>query len=183
MFNVLPPIDERFELAMITMGAGWVIIGQIGPMFRAWRKGRNATKIKAILAAEADLNETIATAVTAFKAGSEVPAYIRVINAGERGLRAVEAEAATMKIACAQRDALVEQLNYLVAVASAGSAETEAAVLKAARAAVESSLEKDSSLQQKTIAGAIAALASGNSGDDSVAVMFSDAVKKARAGA
>ena len=72
MFNWLPPVDERFELAMIVTAAGWVMIGAAGPMFRAWKRSRVAVKVKALLAAESDLNETIATATTAFASGAAV---------------------------------------------------------------------------------------------------------------
>jgi hypothetical protein len=87
MFNYLPPVDERFELAMITLGAGWVIVGAAGPVFRSFKRSRVATKVKALLAHEADLNATIASASDAFAAGAKVPEYIRMVNAGERALR------------------------------------------------------------------------------------------------
>ena len=77
----------------------------------------------------------------------QTPEYLRVIHAAERSLRALEASAATTKLRVAQRDAIAEQLNYLVSVNSAGAADTEVAVLKAARASVENALEKDSALQ------------------------------------
>lgn len=78
----------------------------------------------------------------------------------------MEAEAATKRVAIAQRDALVEQLDYLVSVAQAGAADTEASVLKTARAAVESSLEKDAALQQKTIETALKSLKEGTVAED-----------------
>jgi hypothetical protein len=78
----------------------------------------------------------------------------------------MEAEAATKRVAIAQRDALVEQLDYLVSVAQAGAADTEASVLKTARAAVESSLEKDAALQQKTIEAALKSLKEGTVSED-----------------
>ena len=87
MFNYLPPVDERFELALITIGAGWVIIGAAGPMFRAFKRSRVEVKVKALAKHEADLNETIATASEAYTAGAKVPEYIRMVNAGERALR------------------------------------------------------------------------------------------------
>lgn len=87
MFGYLPPVDERFELAMITMGAGWVIIGAAGPLFRQFKSSRVAVKVKALLGHEAELNATIATATDAFAAGAQVPEYIRMVNAGERALR------------------------------------------------------------------------------------------------
>ena len=78
MFNWLPPVDERFELAMISIGAGWIIIGAAGPLFRSFKRSRVALKVKAMLQAEADLNATIASASSAFEAGSKVrrAAYI-----------------------------------------------------------------------------------------------------------
>ena len=87
MFNYLPPVDERFELAMITLGAGWVIVGAAGPLFRQFKSSRVAVKVKALLQHESELNATIASATEAFAAGAKVPEYIRVVNAGERALR------------------------------------------------------------------------------------------------
>jgi len=183
MFNWLPPVDERFELAMIVTAAGWVMIGAAGPMFRAWKRTRVATKVKALLAAESDLNTTIATATTAFAAGAAVPQYIRMVNSGERAARALEAAAATRKLRLAQRDALAEQLSYLVAVSSAGAAESEAAVVKAARSAVEATLTRDASVQQRTVDAAVRALKDGVAADvdDPLPGLWAAAVAKAQA--
>lgn len=84
-----------------------------------------------------------------------------------RACSALEAEAATKKVAIAQRDALVEQMDYLVSVAAAGAADTEAQVLKLARASVEAQLEKDASLQQRSIDAALKALKEGSLAEDS----------------
>jgi hypothetical protein len=46
MFNFLPPFDERVELGLITLGAGWVAISNAGPFFRSWKRARVATKVK-----------------------------------------------------------------------------------------------------------------------------------------
>ncbi len=46
MFNVLPPLDERMELGLITFCAGYVAVRQAGPMFRSWKRTRVAAKVK-----------------------------------------------------------------------------------------------------------------------------------------
>lgn len=46
MFNVLPPFDERMELAGIGLAATMVAVKAAGPMFRAWKRSRVATKVK-----------------------------------------------------------------------------------------------------------------------------------------
>lgn len=151
MFNVLPPVDERMELAFITVCAGWVTLSQVGPIFRSWKRSRVATKVKALLASEQELNDEITDSMEALKAGANIVGYVKQVHAGERALRKLEAAAATKRILAAQRDALVDQLDYLVTVQASGAAGVETAVVKAARTAVETALEKDASLQQKTI--------------------------------
>lgn len=138
-------------------------------------------QVKALLGHEKDLNEEIAASMETFKAGGSVVDYIRTVNAAERGLRSLEAQAATRKVLISQRDALVEQLNYLVNLQASGAADTEAAVAKAARAAVETQLEKDASLQQRSIDAAIKALKEGSISEDVVAPLYSAAVEKAKA--
>lgn len=183
MFNVLPAVDERMELAFITVAAGWVAIQQAGPMFRSWKRARVAHKVKSLLAHEKELNDTIDSAITTFEAGSALPECIKLINEGERALRAVEAEASSRKILVAQRDALVEQLDYLVQVQSSGAADAELTVVRTAREAVEASLEKDAALQQSSISAAIRALKDGATAaaDDVVAPLFADKLRQARA--
>lgn len=81
------------------------------------------------------------------------------------------------------RDALLEELNYLSGVSASAAADTEAAVLKAARSNAETSLEKDSALQQRTLDAAIKALKEGALGlsDDVVPAVWDGAVAKAKA--
>lgn len=68
-------------------------------------------------------------------------------------------------------------------VQQSGAADTEAAVARAAREAVESKLEKDAALQQASIAAAIRALKDGvaTPSDDVVAPLYTDALKATRA--
>ena len=138
---------------------------------------------RALLEHEQELNSTIAEASEAYIAGSKLPEYIRMVNTGERGLRAAEAAAASRKVLIAQRDAIVEQLNYLVMVQTSGAADTEAAIARTARETVESKLEKDSALQQSSIANAIRALKDGvaTPSDDIIAPLYTSAVSQARA--
>jgi hypothetical protein len=56
MFNVLPSLDERTELAMITVSAGWLFFSAAGPLMRQWKRSRVATRVKALLQHEAELN-------------------------------------------------------------------------------------------------------------------------------
>lgn len=103
------------------------------------------------------------------------------MNDAERALRALEASAATKRIALAQREALVSQLDYLVQISASGAAGKEAAVIKAARANVEAALEKDAGLQQRTIDAAVKALKEGSASEDVVAPLFAKALEKAKA--
>jgi hypothetical protein len=68
-------------------------------------------------------------------------------------------------------------------VQQGGAADAELSVVKAAREATEAALEKDSSLQQSSIAAAIRALQQGATAptDDVVAPLFADKLRKARA--
>lgn len=142
-----------------------------------------STRCRALLDLEKDLNDKIAHATGAFTAGAKMPETVRILNAGERGLRAVEAAAASRKILIAERDHIVEQLNYLVQVQQSGAADTASAVSRAAREAVETKLEKDAALQQATIAAATRALKDGASvpSDDLIAPLYADALKAAKA--
>ena len=116
---------------------------------------------------------------------TQVPTYIRMVNSGERGLRALETAAATRKLRNAQRDAVAEQLAYLAALSTAGAAEGEAAVVKAARASVEGTLARDAAAQQRSIEAAIRALKEGTTSeggaDDGLSEMWAAAVAKAKA--
>lgn len=105
------------------------------------------------------------------------------MNDAERALRALEAQAATRRIACAQRDAVAAQLDFLVTLSSAGAAGTETATIKAARSSVEAQLEKDAKLQQASIESAIKALTAGAQApaDDVIAPLFAKALDAARA--
>lgn len=138
---------------------------------------------RALYEAEKSLNDEINRASEVFKSGLAIPETIKTVHAAERALRAVEAAAATRKIAIANRDELVAQLDYLVSLKNSAAGETGAAVVKTARAAVESSLEKDAAVQQKSIEAAIKALKEGNSNpqDDVIAPLFAKAVESATA--
>jgi len=181
MFNILPPLDERSELGLITICAGWVALKQAGPMFRSWKRTRVAAKVKALLAHEKELNDEIATSIDSFAAGASVVDYIKIVNGADRSLRGLEAAAATKRVLAAQRDALVHQLDYLVTLQSSGAADADAKVLRSARSLVESQLEKDASLQQKSIESAIKGLRDGVFADEVVTPLFSKALEKAAA--
>ncbi len=132
--------------------------------------------------AEKGLNDELAHALDVFKSGQAIPTTMKAVHEAERALRKVEAGAATRKLHIAQRDALVSQLDYLVQLRAGAAGETEGAVVKIARSNVEASLEKDSSLQQKSIDAALKALKEGSStpADDVVAPLFAKAVEKAK---
>ena len=144
----LPPLPQLF---LISGTASLVAIQAAGPLLRAFKRTRVAARVKALLAAESDLNAEIADAAETFKAGSNVVAYAKLVNDAERALRAAEADAATRRMRAAQRDAMVAQLDFLVSLQASSSAGSDAAVVKAARAGVEAALEKDSKAQQATI--------------------------------
>ncbi len=120
-----------------------------------------------------------------FQAGLAVPETIKMVNTAERALRKLEAQAATRKVGAAQRDALVAELDYLVALRASAAGETQSGVVKAARASVESTLSKDAATQQKSIEAALKALKEGVStpADDIVAPLFEKAVASAKAAA
>lgn len=182
MFNVLPGLDERMELALITVSAGWVAIKVGGPLARGFKRSRVATRVKALLQHESELNAEISEAIDAYGAGSNVVSYARAVNNAERALKALEAEAATKRVKSAARDALVSQLDYLVSLQASGAGAAEAEVLKAARSTVESSFEKDAKLQQASVDAAIKALTTGSSAasDDVVSPLFTKALESAR---
>lgn len=181
MFNILPPLDERSELGLIVLCAGWVALKQAGPMFRSWKRTRVAVKVKALLNHERELNDEITSSIESFQAGASVVDYIKIVNTADRALRGLEAEATSKRVIAAQRDALVGQLDYLVQVASSGAADRDAHILRTARAAVESTLEKDAALQQKAIESAIKSLKEGIFADDLVVPLFNKALEKAAA--
>jgi hypothetical protein len=134
-----------------------------------------------LLQHEEELNSEIATSIESFEAGANVVEYIKLVNAAERQLRKLEADAATKRVLNAQRDALVAQLDYLLQMQNSGAADVEAQLVKSARASVETSFEKEAALQQKSIDSAIRALKEGTIPEDGVAPLFAKAVEKARA--
>ena len=182
MFDILPGLDERMELFLISGTASFVAIQAAGPLLRAFKRTRVAARVKALLGAEAELNAEVADAIESFKAGSNVVAYAKEVNAAERALRALEADAATRRMRAAQVDGLQAQLAFLVALQSGSAQGADAAVAKAARATVESTLEKDARAQQATIDAAIKALAAGATtpADDTVAPLYAKAFDAAR---
>lgn len=138
----------------------------------------NSDRCRAMYEAEKALNDELSHALDVFKSGQAIPATMKTVHEAERSLRKAEAEAATRKLHIAQRDALVAQLDYLVQLRQGAASATEGAVIKAARSAVEASLEKDKDLQQKSIDAAIKALKEGASAptDDVVGPLFTKAM-------
>lgn len=183
MFHVLPPFDMRLELSLITIAAGWTGLKAAGPMFRQWKRARVGTKVKALLSLEEDLNKEIDTSIEAFKAGSGVVEYMKVMNDAERALRKMEAEAATKRIQSTLTSSLKEQLEYLTSIAASGAADSEAEILRSAKNNFDASLSKDATVQQKTIDNAIKALKDGSmaSADDLAPGLWAKALEKARA--
>ena len=179
----LPGFDERMELAMIVMTAGVLIFKEVGPMFARMQSAALEAKNKALYAEEAAFNDEIAHAVEVMHAGLSVPETVKTVNAAERALRAVEAEAATRKAAHARREAAQHALDFLVSLKSAAGAESEGASLRAARSAVESALEKDAAVQQRSIDAAIKALKDGAAApaDDVIEPLFAKAAAAAKA--
>jgi hypothetical protein len=180
MFNFLPPFDERMELYLILFGAGWVAVKQAGPLFTEYKLARVGAKVKAILGLEAELNQEIASAIDTYKAAADIPKFIASVNAGERALKSLEADAATKRVPHLLRDSVVAQLDYLVSIAGSGAQADEANALKLARASVESTLEKDSAVQLKSIEAAVKALSTGTASDDVISPLFSKALEQAR---
>jgi hypothetical protein len=136
---------------------------------------------RALLEAEKELNTEIAGSIDAFRAGTQVVDFMKAVHVGERALRKLEVQAASRRTVIAQRDALVDQMSYLVALQAAGKGAGDAAVVGTARATVESTLEKDAAAQQKSVAAAIKALSEGSQTEDVVAPMYSKALAQARA--
>jgi len=150
-------------------------------MLRAFKRSRVAARVKALLAAESDLNAEIADALDSFKAGSSVVGYAKAVNGAERALRALEAEAATRRMRAAQADAMTAQLAFLQTLQAGSAQGADAAVAKAARASVEAALETDARAQQATVEAAIKALAAGSAAaDDTVAPLYARALEAAR---
>jgi hypothetical protein len=151
-------------------------------MLRAFKRSRVAARVKALLAAESDLNAEIADALDSFKAGSSVVGYAKAVNGAERALRALEADAATRRMRAAQADAMTAQLAFLSTLQAGSAQGADAAVAKAARASVEAALESDARAQQATVEAAIKALAAGATAvaDDTVAPLYAKALDAAR---
>lgn len=118
-----------------------------------------------------------------FRSGQAIPETMKAVHAGERALRALEAEAASTKAANALRDSMAAQLEYLLALKSSAAGETGKSVARAARAATEGSFERDAALQQRSIEGAIKALRDGAAApsDDVVAPAYKAALAAAAA--
>jgi len=152
-------------------------------MFQRWQTAAIEAKNKALYAEEQAFNDEIAHSVEVMKAGLAVPETVKTVNAAERALRAVEAEAATRKAAHARREAAQHALDFLVSLKSAAGAESEGASLRAARAAVEAALEKDAAVQQRSIEAALKALKEGQAApaDDVIEPLFAQSAKAARA--
>jgi len=178
-----PAFDERMELAMIVITAGVLMFKEVGPMFTAMQKTAIEAKNKALYAEEKAFNDEIAHAIEVMQAGLAIPETVKTVNAAERALRGLEAAAATRKAAAARRDAVQHALEYLVQLKASAGAESEGSALRAARAAVESALEKDAAVQQKSIEAAIKALKDGESkaADDVVEPLFNKGAAAAKA--
>lgn len=183
MFHVLPPFDMRLELSLITIAAGWTGLKAAGPVFRQWKRARVGTKVKALLSLEDDLNKEINTSIEAFKAGSGVVEYMKIMNDAERALRKIEADAATKKIQSSLAVSIKEQLEYLTSIAASSAADSEAEIMRAAKDNFDALLAKDASVQQKSLENAIKALKDGSmsSTDDMVPSLWAKALEKARA--
>lgn len=140
----------------------------------------SSTVCRGLYDAEKMLNDEIAHASQVLQAGIAIPETIKTVHTAERALRKLEAEAATRKAAIAQRDGLVAELDYLVALKGQAAGETEGALVRTARAAVEGALEKDAKVQQASIEAAIKALTTGVPAEDVVAPLFDKAVAQAK---
>ena len=152
-------------------------------MVQRWQTAAIEAKNKALYAEEKAFTEEIAHAVEVMHAGLSVPETVKTVNAAERALRAVEAEAATRKAAHARREAVQHALDFLVSLKSAAGAESEGASLRSARAAVEAALEKDAAVQQRSIEAALKALKDGQAApaDDVIEPLFAKAAQAAKA--
>lgn len=180
--GVFPGVDERMILYPLQALVSIIILKNLGPVVRNGMQALATRRAKWLLDSEAELNATIADTVKAAEALRAMPQATRMLGAGTVALNAAEAAALSTRVAGAQRDALVEQLNYLVAAANPINTDGDAAAKSAARAAVEAAFG-DASVQQKSIAAAIAALKDGATADTTVKDMFEKAVAKARADA
>ncbi len=136
---------------------------------------------RALYEAEKALNDEIDGVIAAYSNGKAIPETMKTVHAGERALRAIEAKAASVKAHISSRDAVVAQLDYLVALRGQAAGAAEGAVLQVARASVESALEKDAAFQAKSVDAAIKALKEGviAPADDIIAPAFAAAVAKA----
>ena len=152
-------------------------------MFQRMQTAALEAKNKALYAEEKAFNDEIAHAVEVMNAGLAVPETVKTVNAAERALRAIEAEAATRKAAHARKEATQQALDFLVGLKSAAGADAEGASLRAARAAVEGALEKDAAVQQRSIDAAIKALKDGQAApaDDVIEPLFAKAAQAAKA--
>ena len=177
-----PSFDERMELAVIIITAGVIMFKEVGPMFVKMQTAAIEAKNASLYAEEKAFNEEIAHSIEVMQAGLSIPETVKTVNTAERALRALEAQAATRKAAQARADAVSHALEYLVQLKSSAGAETEGAALRTARAAVESTLEKDSATQQKSIEAAIKALKDGsaNPADDVVEPLLAKSIETAK---
>jgi len=122
---------------------------------------RNPFFRSALYKAEAEYFAAIDEAMDVYTKAQDAPQLAAHMNTGERALRKLEAAAASTNVKVTEVKRMQEMLEYLSTLrgaSAAGEADT-AAVL--AHRATEAKLESDASLQQATIADAIAALKDG----------------------
>lgn len=183
MTGNLPSFDERLELGLITLLAGTMLLKEATPMIKKFKTAQVIAKNKALYELEAKLNSEIARAIAVYEAGESVPEARRIYNKGERALKALEAKAATTKLHISNRETMIAQLEYLASLKTSALGDAQGAMLRLARHNVEAAFEKDSSLQQRSIEGAIKALKEGtiNAAEDLVEPTFAAALKQAEA--
>lgn len=137
----------------------------------------------ALFKAEAEYFQAIDEAMVAYSKVQDAPQLAAHLNAGERALRAKEAEAKSVAIKTAETNRMVDMLEYLTALKGSSAADSADVAAVLAHRQAEAKIEGDKALQQATIADAIAALkadgapVAGNATEKAFAAAF-ESIKK-----
>lgn len=151
-------IDEVFELSLITLSTMVLIKQAAGDkLAQALRDMRDEVK-QELLTAEANYNEALTECLDVHDRASRSSEFVRMINDGERSLRAIEAEAKTRAVKTAERNKVVAMLDYLALLKQSGEHERREAIAEETRALVQDAFKTDSKLQQSSVDAAVAAL-------------------------
>jgi len=165
-------IDERFELMLIFWSTIAIFQHNFGGAIKSTITDAIAAVKSELLTAEKKYNAAVEETLDVHKKGQHVTQYIKMVNAGERALKHIEAASRTRAIKVDQSAKLVAMLDYLVQVSSSQGEGQAKGITASARVAAEKTLASDAALQQKLVENAIAALETSESSDTLVDELF-----------